>query len=177
MAISGRASFNRGDDMRPRSLVPILRGADEQPRPRAHDQARLDPNASYRRLSDQAVVGVYSCDASGVIQYYNNRAAELWGRRPTIGDTDERFCGAFALYRADGSFMPHEYCPVADVLSGKVPGVFDAEVHVEHPDKSRVIVIVNIAPMIDDRGEIVGAINSFYDVNDRKDTKPQPSRT
>ena len=129
--------------------------------------ARLDPNASYRLLPE-ASVAVYSCDASGVIQYYNNRAAELWGRSPPVGDTVERFCGAFALYRTDGSFMPHEYCPMADVLSGKVPGVFDAEVHVERPDKSRVIVIVNIAPMIDDDGKIVGAINSFYDVADRE---------
>jgi PAS domain-containing protein len=158
--------------MRPSSLLSFLWGSDEQPVPAAHDQARLDPNASYRRLSDQALVGVYSCDASGVIQYYNNRAAELWGRRPTIGDTDERFCGAFALYRADGSFMPHEYCPVADVLSGRVPGVFDAEVHIERPDKSRVIVIVNIAPMVDDDGRIVGAINSFYDMNDLSYAKP-----
>lgn len=138
----------------------------------SNDQARQDPNASYRRLSDQALVAVYSCDASSVIQYYNNRAAELWGRSPPVGDTDERFCGSFALYRADGSFMPHEYCPMADVLSGKVPGVFDAEVQIERPDGSRVIVIVNIAPMIDDSGTIVGAINSFYDVKDLKDTKP-----
>ena len=65
---------------------------------------------------------MYSCDASGVIQYYNNRAAALWGRRPPIGDTDERFCGSFMLYRSDGSFMPHEQCPMADVLSGKSLG-------------------------------------------------------
>ena len=116
-------------------------------------------------------MGVYSCDASGVIQYYNNRAAELWGRRPLVGDTDERFCGSFALYRADGRFMPHEHCPMAEVLSGKAPGVFDAEVHIQRPDGSRVVVIVNIAPMIDDGGDIVGAINSFYDVNDLKDAK------
>ena len=137
----------------------------------ARGQVRQDPNASYRLLPE-AVVAVYSCDVLGVIQYYNNRAAELWGRHPQVGDTDERFCGSFTLYRADGSFMPHMYCPMADVLNGKVPGVFDAEVHIERPDKSRVIVIVNIAPMIDDDGKIVGAINSFYDVADRQLAKP-----
>jgi len=137
----------------------------------ANDQVRQDPNASYRLLPE-AVVAVYSCDSLGVIQYYNNRAAELWGRRPQVGDTDERFCGSFALYRADGRFMPHDQCPMADVLSGKASGVFDAEVHIQRPDKSRVVVVVNIAPMIDDSGTIVGAINSFYDINDLKDTKP-----
>ena len=155
----------------PGSFLPFFQGTDEQAKPPAHDQARQNPDASYRRLSDQAVVAVYSCDSLGVIQYYNNRAAELWGRRPAVGDTDERFCGSFELYRADGRFLPHDQCPMADVLSGKVPGVFDAEVHIQRPDNSRVVVIVNIAPMVDDDGEIVGAVNSFYDVNDLKEAK------
>lgn len=112
------------------------------------------------------------CDASGVITYYNKRAAELWGRLPPVGDTDERFCGSFAMYRADGSFMPHEYCPMGDVLSGRVSGVFDAEVHIEQPGGARVVANVNIAPMVDDAGKIVGAVNGFYDVNDRRDQRP-----
>jgi signal transduction histidine kinase len=32
----------------------------------------------------------------------------------------------------------------------------------------RIIVIVNIAPLKDDRGEVIGAINCFYDVTERK---------
>jgi signal transduction histidine kinase len=122
----------------------------------------------YRTLFNLAPVAVYSCDVSGVIRDYNNRAAELWGRKPELGDTDERFCGSFKLYRPDGSFMPHEQCPMGDVLTGKVPGTHDAEVHIERPDGSRIIVIVNIAPLKDDRGEITGAINCFYDVTERK---------
>lgn len=57
---------------------------------------------------------------------------------------------------------------MADVLAGKVSGIYDAEVHIERPDGSRVIVIVNIAPLIDDSGDIVGAVNSFYEITDRK---------
>lgn len=122
----------------------------------------------YRTLFDLAPVAVYSCDASGVIRDYNNRAAELWGRKPEVGDTDERFCGSFRMYRPDGSFMPHEQCPMGDVLTGKVPGIHDGEVHIERPDGSRVIVIVNIAPLKNERGEVIGAINCFYDVTERK---------
>ena len=122
----------------------------------------------YRTLFDLAPVAVYSCDASGVIRDYNSRAAELWGRKPEVGDTDERFCGSFRMYRPDGSFMPHEQCPMGDVLTGKVPGIHDGEVHIERPDGSRVIVIVNIAPLKNERGEVIGAINCFYDVTERK---------
>ena len=141
----------------------------------ARDKAILNRHPSrtpaekrYRTLFDLAPVAVYSCDASGVIQDYNNRAAELWGRRPEPGDTDERFCGSFKMYRPDGSFMPHELCPMGDVLTGKIPGVTNGEVHIERPDGSWVVVIVNIAPLKDDQGQTVGAINCFYDVTERK---------
>jgi PAS domain S-box-containing protein len=134
---------------------------------RAEDGLR-ENEERYHTLFDLAPVAVYSCDASGVIREYNSRAAELWGRKPECGDTDERFCGSFRMYRPDGSFMPHEQCPMGDVLTGKVPGIHDGEVHIERPDGSRVIVIVNIAPLKDERGEVIGAINCFYDVTQRK---------
>lgn len=51
----------------------------------------------YRTLFNLAPIAVYSCEASGVIRDYNNRAAELWGRKPEWGDTDERICGSFKL--------------------------------------------------------------------------------
>lgn len=127
-----------------------------------------DGKDRYRTLFDLAPVAVYSCDASGVIREYNSRAAELWGRRPEVGDTDERFCGSFRMYRPDGSYMPHEQCPMGDVLTGKVEGIHDGEVHIERPDGSRIIVIVNIAPLKNDGGEVIGAINCFYDVTERR---------
>jgi PAS domain-containing protein len=57
---------------------------------------------------------------------------------------------------------------MGDVLTGKVTGMHDGEVHIERPDGSRIIVIVNISPLKNDRGEITGAINCFYDVTERK---------
>jgi len=134
---------------------------------RAEDALR-ENTERYRTLFDLAPVAVYCCDVSGVIRDYNNRAAELWGRKPEPGDTDERFCGSFKMYRPDGSFMPHEQCPMGDVLTGKVPGIHDGEVHIERPDGSRVIVIVNIAPLKNEHAEVIGAINCFYDVTQRK---------
>lgn len=106
-----------------------------------------------------------------MITYYNALAADLWGRRPEIGDTHEKFCGSNMLYRLDGSFLPHDQCPMADVLAGKVSGIYDAEVHIERPDRSRVIVIVNIAPLVDDNVSIVGAVNSFRENPLRKRPK------
>jgi PAS domain S-box-containing protein len=122
----------------------------------------------YRTLFDFDPVAIYSCDAFGVIQQFNRRAVELWGREPAPGDTNERFCGSFKLFRPDGSFMPREQCPMAGVVAGKIPAAHDAEVVIERPDGSRVTVVVNIRPLKTERGEITGAINCFYDITQRK---------
>jgi PAS domain-containing protein len=115
----------------------------------------------YLVLATTVDTAIYFCNALGAITYFNNLAAELWGRRPALNETDDRFCGSHMLYRVDGSYLPHDQCPMADVLAGKVPGIYDAEVHIQRPDGSRVGVVVNIAPLIDDSGAIVGAVNSF----------------
>jgi signal transduction histidine kinase/ActR/RegA family two-component response regulator len=123
----------------------------------------------YRTLLDLGPVAVYSCDASGVIQEFNRRAVELWGSEPALGDTDKRFCGSFKLFRPDGSFMPHEQCPMAEVVAGILAEACDAEVLIERPDGSRITVVVNIRPLKNEHGDIKGAINCFYDITARKE--------
>jgi two-component sensor histidine kinase len=72
------------------------------------------------------------------------------------------------MFRPDGSFMSHDQCPMAWVVSGKVSEVNDEEVIVERPDGSRVTAVVNIRPLKNDRGEVTGAINCAYDITERK---------
>jgi PAS domain S-box-containing protein len=122
----------------------------------------------YRTLFEMGPVAVYSCDASGVIQDFNRRAAELWAREPALGDKSERFCGSYKMFRPDGSYLPHELCPMADVLSGKIPQARHVEVQVERPDGTRITAVANISPLRNQRGEITGAINSFFDITERK---------
>ena len=113
---------------------------------------------------------MYVCDMYGIIQRYNEQAVYLWGRRPVLGDKDERFCGAFKLYLPDGTYLPHDQTPVAACLKDGLPRK-DMEVIIERPDLSRVHVLVNIMPIRDDAGNQIGMINCFYDVTEKKKTE------
>ena len=122
----------------------------------------------FRTLFDRGPLAIYSCDASGTIQEFNASAVTMWGREPQRGNTAERFCGSFKLFRPDGTPLAHELTPMADVLSGKIPSAHDVEVVVERPDGTRIAFIANIVPLKNDRGEITGAMNCMYDVTDRR---------
>lgn len=130
----------------------------------------------FRALFELGPVAIYSCDASGLLMEYNRRAVDLWGREPKPGDTNERYSGPFKLYRSDGTLVPRDQCRMANVLRGKVPAVVDDEVLVERPDGSRITVLVNIVPLKNNQGEITGAINSFYDITEKKQLQEQALR-
>ena len=117
-------------------------------------------------------VAVYVCGSGGMILRYNRRAAELWGRSPSIGDTEQRFCGAHRLYWPDGRPLPHEETPMAAALDLGV-STRDAEVCIERPDGSRITVAVNIDPLRDTDGRVIGAVNCFQDITERKAIEQQ----
>lgn len=112
---------------------------------------------------DAIPAAVYVCAADGVVVRYNRRATELWGRSPRPGDTDERFCGAFRLYRLDGQFLPHASTPMETALRTGEPQ-HDKEVLIERPDGSRVVVRVNIELLRGPGDRVEGAINCFQDI-------------
>jgi PAS domain S-box-containing protein len=132
------------------------------------ETSTLPGAAPLEQLLELMPAAVYTCAApSGIITYYNRRAAELWGRRPHIGDTEERFCGSLRLCRPDGTLLPHSLTPMARVLNGAAP-VRNEEVVIERPDGSRITVLVNIDPIKDADGNIAGAINVFQDITEQK---------
>jgi PAS domain S-box-containing protein len=119
------------------------------------------------QLLDLLPAAVYVCAPDGTILRFNRRAAELWGRAPLLSDPRDRFCGAYRLYRPDGDSLPHDKCPMADILHDGIP-VIDQEVVIERPDGSRGVALVNIRPLKDAAGNIAGAVNCFYDITERK---------
>jgi PAS domain S-box-containing protein len=125
----------------------------------------------YRTLFDFVPVAVYTCDAEGLIQEYNQNAVELWGREPKTNDPKESYCGSFKIFYPDGRPMPHEKCPMARVLHGERLKASDLEIVVERNNGARRHVLVNPTALKNERGKIIGAINCLHDITERKRTE------
>jgi PAS domain S-box-containing protein len=120
-----------------------------------------------RVLLENVPVAVYTCDREGLIEYYNPKAVEMWGRAPVLRDTMQRYCGSFALYHTDGTPMPFEDNIMAQVIRSGIPQR-NQEVVIGRSDGTRVIALVNVAPLRNERGELIGAVNCILDISDRK---------
>jgi PAS domain-containing protein len=117
-------------------------------------------------LLETLPAGAYTCDADGLITYFNVHALELWGRAPKLNDPIDRFCGSFRLLAADGTAIPHDQCWMARAL--KTRREYDSEIVIERPDGERRTVLAHVNPIRDGSGKVLGAVNVLVDITDRK---------
>ncbi|HTN62247.1 MAG TPA: PAS domain S-box protein [Devosia sp.] len=110
---------------------------------------------------------VYVTDANGLITFYNEAAAALWGTRPEIGKN--AFCGSWKLHFPDGTPMMHEECPMAVALRERRP-VRDVEAIAERPDGTLIPFLAFPTPILGPDGILLGAVNMLVDITDRQST-------
>ena len=115
-------------------------------------------------ILDALGVAVYATDAQGIITYYNQAAADIWGRSPELGI--DMWCGSWRILHPDGSVMPHDSCPMAIALR-EDRTVRGAEAIAERPDGSRVWFTPFPTPVHDSAGQLIGAVNVLVDITDR----------
>ena len=118
-------------------------------------------------ILDLLPIATFICDANGVILQYNQRAVEIWGRAPQPGQTHDQFSGVSRFFELDGT--PLARSMLSDVLATGVP-VRAVDRLVRRDDGSEIFVSVSIDPLRNGRGELVGAVNCFVDVTERKRT-------
>jgi two-component sensor histidine kinase/PAS domain-containing protein len=148
------------------------------PRPKQFGREQYDKNQNSscellpRLLFDQLPVAVYICEPNGLIVYFNDQAAQLWGRSPKLNDPDDRFCGSHRMFGVDGRPLLHAECPMAEVVRTGI-SVKDQEILIERADGSRGVALVNINAFKDASGKILGAVNCFQDITERKRSAEQ----
>ena len=45
----------------------------------------------FRHLLEKLPAGAYTCDANGLITYFNQFAVDLWGQAPALNDPVDRY--------------------------------------------------------------------------------------
>jgi PAS domain S-box-containing protein len=131
------------------------------------EKASQRSEANLRRLLDKLPAAAYTCDADGLITYFNQQAVRLWGRVPKLNDPEDRFCGSFKLYTPDGASLNHDQCWMALALE-EDDEYNGQEIIIERPDGSRIPVLAHANPIHDESGRMIGAVNVLVDISDRK---------
>jgi PAS domain-containing protein len=106
---------------------------------------------------------IYTADRDGYVTFFNAACIGFSGRTPEVGK--DRWCVSWRLYNADGVPLAHEDCPMAVAIRGSA-AVRDVIALAERPDGTRVMFAPYPTPLIDETGEIVGAVNILIDVTD-----------
>jgi hypothetical protein len=121
----------------------------------------------FRRLLSKLPAAAYTCDADGLITYFNDKARLLWGRAPRLNSPDDRYCGSFRLFALDGTPISHERCWMALALqTGKEYN--GQEILIEREDCTRIAVLAHANPIRDASGRVLGAVNILIDISDRR---------
>src|SRR5262249_15776957 len=127
----------------------------------------------FREFIEALPAAIYITDCVGRIAFYNEAAAAIWGRHPTLGD--DQWCGSWKLYWPSGTPLRHDECPMAITLKTGLP-VRGVEVVAERPDGTRVPFAPYPMPIFNASGELVGAINMLVDLTHRKQSEENAQR-
>ena len=112
---------------------------------------------------DNLSAAIYMTNAEGRITYYNQACVDFSGRTPSVGQ--DSWCVSWKLFTEDGEFLPHDQCPMAVAIREKQP-VRGVSAIAERPDGSRVNFVPYPTPLLDDDGELIGAVNILIDMTD-----------
>ncbi len=127
--------------------------------------AQLSKEKEQRALWAALPVPCYSLDVEGRIDFFNEAAAELWGRRPELNK--DKWGGALTTTALDGSPIRCEEGPTAMALRGQ-RSVRGIELYVVRPDGSRRWIITHPDPIFDSSGSCIGVVNVMFDVTDER---------
>ena len=127
--------------------------------------AARNSGAELRDMLDALRAPIYTTDADGWVTFFNRACIDFAGRTPSVGE--DRWCVTWKLYSQDGVFLPHEQCPMAVAIREK-RAIRGAVAVAERPDGTRVMFTPYPTPLLDDDGNVVGAVNMLIDVTDRR---------
>ena len=131
------------------------------------EEALRQSETRLREMLDGLPVAAWTCDAAGLITYFNQSARELWGRSPQLLDSQERFCGTWKCLHPDNIPLVTEPCLVASAVSRNCQ-LQSGEFILERPDGSCRTVLLHSSPLGNSLGQPGGAVNVLVDITERR---------
>lgn len=116
-------------------------------------------------LWDGLPVAICICDGDGGMVRFNRRATEMWGCTPDLTSDVTRYGTSCHLFQEDGRALRQDELPMIEVLRSGRP-MRDRYLVLERPDGTRIAVLANVDPVLDDDGVAVGTINCFQDLSE-----------
>jgi diguanylate cyclase (GGDEF)-like protein/PAS domain S-box-containing protein len=115
----------------------------------------------YKRLLDNLYDGVYFTNTDRVITYWNKAAERITGLRAdeVVGTS----CRDNVLNHVDedGANLCVGLCPLA--VSIREQALHEREIWLHHKEGHRIPVLVRVAPVHDNKGTLIGAVEIFSD--------------
>ncbi|WP_424494644.1 PAS domain S-box protein [Salinimicrobium sp. GXAS 041] len=126
---------------------------------------RESRHVNFKQMFEDSPVAFYTCEADGIITYYNKAAAELWGRKPIVGK--ELWCGSWKMYYPDGTPMPVEESPVAKTLKTGIAQK-NISIRIEKSGGGFRTLLVFPQPQFNERHELTGSCNTLVDITEQQ---------
>ena len=105
---------------------------------------------------------IYMTDCEGRVTFFNHACAPFAGRTPILGE--DRWCVTWKLFTEEGHYLPHEECPMAVAIRTRKP-VRGVEAIAARPDGTRRRFRPYPTPLLDEAGNLLGAVNMLIDIS------------
>ena len=102
-------------------------------------------------------------NASGKMIFYNEAAARLWGRIPTLRQADDIYDAALPCYTAEDIYLSHDAATLSALIKEGAP-CDDWQVVMERPDKSKVLLKGTLLPLKDKNGVTTAVLHCFQEI-------------
>ena len=122
------------------------------------------------RIAQTSPAGIVVVDRDGQITFANAQAERVLGlhRSEITGLTYN--APEWRITDYDGNPFPEEQLPFSRVMDTQQP-VFDVQHTIEWPDGRRVLLSINAAPILNDKGQVDGMVSTVEDNTDRVRTE------
>lgn len=116
----------------------------------------------YKKILDNLYDGVYFCDFSRKITYWNRAAEKMTGYKAE--EITGTHCWDNVLTHVDENgenMCKHEDCPAMKAMRDKQ--MVEKEIYLKHKEGYRIPIVTRVSPILTEDGKVEGAVEIFSD--------------